>query len=179
MKRQSVETLQVDAIRINQYDGVVVTAVIPFRFQGPGPRVMLTVKLLVKLMGALPPIDWTFGTNVQWSLWLYRSMLTNDGQRVPVQNIIGTRAAPQRLDNGTNVDSVNGTSLDWIGGGDGIDGELTVFINGTAHSPNLNPVFGSLRGHYNAVAPLCDEEWALIDAKAGASPDVGRLRSFG
>jgi len=161
--------------------------VLPFRFASPGPRVMLSLKMVVRQIqdpsstkvpgpSSLPPnvngiFDATFSNGVAWRIWLARTVIDRNGsgQRIPVQNILGTRAAPVAIFDTTIAQ--DGVTLDSVIGGDGVDGELTVdaTIGGFEPDPALQV---ALRGRYNAVQKLCDAEWAAMRAAWVGYPDA-------
>lgn len=161
--------------------------VVPFRFAAPGPRVMLSLKILwrqiqdqssTKVPGPIssPPnvngiFDATFSNSVNWNLWLARTVIDRGGSglRVPVQNILGTRTAPVRLLDGAVAQ--DGVSFDVVSGGDGVDGELTCDATPGGFEPD--PALEvAIQGRYNAVQPLCDAEWASILSPCKGSPDA-------
>jgi hypothetical protein len=187
---QRWDTPSVDLLYFPSFvESIVTPQVVPFRFAAPGPRTMLTLKLLVrqlndaKFVGAnsspAVPFDWQFGSlAVSWKLWLCRTVIDvgGSGARIPVANILGTRAAPVDLTQqagGFPSLGTNGFSIDSVAGGDGVDGELT-FTGDITSAPLAT--LASIRGRYNAVAPMCDEEWTSLRARFASSPDCQRKK---
>lgn len=181
--KRRIDTPEIDLMYVPGSIGLfgATGAVVPFRFQAPGPRVRLSIKFTVRQFvdqGSIAPPspvpwNWTASGRATWSLWLCRSVISTTGARVPVQNILGTRANPVNVSpfDGAFQDSVNGFSLDVEAGGDGIDGEMTWVV--LPYETDV-AIMATIRGRYNAVQPLCDEEWAYLSQRMRA-PEANRV----
>lgn len=171
MISQRYESGEVDLLRINSNDATPFNVTVPFRFANAGPRVMTTIKVLARQPGQAMPFDWTIAGTLQFFLWLYRIKFDETGARVPVANILGTQAGPVQIDTGAAL-STCGVSIDCQIGGDGIDGELTMVE--TAAYSLVDSITIAARARYNAVAPLCDDEWARFRQSFGGYPSALR-----
>lgn len=139
----------------------IFSVVVPFRVSVPDARLKTKVSFLCSPSPARSvPYDITFAASINPLLWLCAADSGEEGQVLPVTNLVGTKAAPQAIPEDVNL---MGFSVEYETAADWLFGEFTVNFTGGGSVSITNSRWSlGVRWQPTSGALFCESEWKRI-----------------